>query len=372
MNRSKYQVKNKYQTRRVLSNRSQDVETGRFVVSPNKFQTLSLVTDNYEETFPPLSGSSSKVQKIVSFRDQIFIDAAEVNICLSKMVSDFPLDLSSRNLASWVVKDFEEHVKDASTDSASRVSLEERVYCLKGLSPLQIVEGLKLTFCEDKPVCVVEDRALASDRGQATNLQSKGDLETEAKQGTVSSSDNGEEDENSGIENGTVVVKEVDSEKEDTTGERAGSPPLVGLDKNFENNSGSIEEASFGANDSYDSSVEDDVDSDKGESENEEDSEGANVDEAAEGAMGCDVVPNSEAIEFGQDCDCASKVLASKHQPDGEETNRPCLGHEVKVSDELYKEDFEYESDENITKKCFRDPEALSLKAVDQKMFRTK
>ncbi|KAL6953319.1 hypothetical protein U1Q18_041668, partial [Sarracenia purpurea var. burkii] len=342
MNRSKYQVKNKYQTRRVLSNRSQDVETGRFVVSPNKFQTLSLVTDNYEETFPHLSGSSSKVQKIVSSQDQIFIDAAEVNICLSKMVTDFPLDLSSRNLASWVVKDFEEHVKDASTDSASR------------------------------PVCVVENRALASDRGQATNLQSKGYLETEAKQGTASSSDNGEEDENSGIENGAVVVKEFDSEKEDTTGERAVSPPLVGLDKNFENNSGSIEEASFGANDSYDSSVEDDVDSDKGESENEEDSEGANVDEAAEGALGCDVVPNSEAIEFGQDCDCASKVLASKHQPDGEETNRPCLGHEVKVSDELYKEDFEYESDENITKKCFRDPEALSLKAVDQKMFGTK
>ncbi|KAL6956930.1 hypothetical protein U1Q18_040637 [Sarracenia purpurea var. burkii] len=254
MNRSKYQVKNKYQTRRVLSNRSQDVETGRFVVSPNKFQTLSLVTDNYEETFPHLSGSSSKVQKIVSSQDQIFIDAAEVNISLSNNVSDFPLDLSSRNLASWVVKDFEEHVKDASTDSASRIA-----------------EGLKLTFCEDKPVCVVENRALASDRGQATNLQSKGDLETEAKQGTVSSSDNGEEDENSGIENGTVVVKEVDSEKEDTTGERAVSPPLVGLDKNFENNSGSIEEASFGANDSYDSSVEDDVDSDKGESENEED-----------------------------------------------------------------------------------------------------
>ncbi|KAL6966902.1 hypothetical protein U1Q18_032697 [Sarracenia purpurea var. burkii] len=118
----------KYQTRRVLSNRSQDGETGRFVVSPNRFQTLSFETDNYEETFPPLSGSSSKTQKIVTSKDQIFIDAAEVNTCLLEMVTNFPLDLYSRKLASWVSKDFEEHVKEASSDPVSRASLKERVY----------------------------------------------------------------------------------------------------------------------------------------------------------------------------------------------------------------------------------------------------
>ncbi|KAL6982478.1 hypothetical protein U1Q18_043217 [Sarracenia purpurea var. burkii] len=62
------------------------------------------------------------------------------------MVNDLPLDLRSRNFASAVVKNFEDHVQDASTDLARRVSLEERVYCLIGLSPIQIAEGLKLTF----------------------------------------------------------------------------------------------------------------------------------------------------------------------------------------------------------------------------------
>ncbi|KAL6980787.1 hypothetical protein U1Q18_022426 [Sarracenia purpurea var. burkii] len=62
------------------------------------------------------------------------------------MVNDLPLNLRSRHFGSEVVKSFEEHVKEASFDSARRASLEEHVYCLKGLSLIQIVEGLILTF----------------------------------------------------------------------------------------------------------------------------------------------------------------------------------------------------------------------------------
>ncbi|KAL6994356.1 hypothetical protein U1Q18_012460 [Sarracenia purpurea var. burkii] len=62
------------------------------------------------------------------------------------MANDLPLDRRSRNFASDLVKSFEEHVKEASTDLASRASLEDRVDCLLGLSPIQIAEGLKLNF----------------------------------------------------------------------------------------------------------------------------------------------------------------------------------------------------------------------------------
>ncbi|KAL6962911.1 hypothetical protein U1Q18_037874 [Sarracenia purpurea var. burkii] len=108
----------KYQTKRVLSNRIQDAVTksGKSgIKSSNRFHSLAYPdSDDYEECFPPLSGSSSKTQKLLSSQDQLFIDAAKSLV--------------------------------PSMDLARRVSLEEQVDCLFGLSPIQIAEGLKLTF----------------------------------------------------------------------------------------------------------------------------------------------------------------------------------------------------------------------------------
>ncbi|KAL6989596.1 hypothetical protein U1Q18_015346, partial [Sarracenia purpurea var. burkii] len=146
------EMMNEYQTKRVLSNRTQDAESGKFGgktrASSNRFQTLPFPeTDDYEESFPSLSGSYSKTQKEPSSQDQLFIDAVEVNTSLRKMVNDLPLDSCSRRFGSAAVKSFEEDVKGAPFDSVRRVSLEELIYCLKGLSPFQIAEGLNLTFC---------------------------------------------------------------------------------------------------------------------------------------------------------------------------------------------------------------------------------
>ncbi|KAL6989272.1 hypothetical protein U1Q18_015024 [Sarracenia purpurea var. burkii] len=62
------------------------------------------------------------------------------------MIRDLPLDRRSRRFGSAVVKNFEEDVKGAPFDSVKRVSLEARVRCLKGVSPIEIAEGLNLTF----------------------------------------------------------------------------------------------------------------------------------------------------------------------------------------------------------------------------------
>ncbi|KAL6976869.1 hypothetical protein U1Q18_025654, partial [Sarracenia purpurea var. burkii] len=113
----------------------QGADSGKFRV-PNRFQSLSIEPEDYEKSFPPLSGSSSKSRRFLSSQEQLFIDATEVNTCLLRMANDLPLDLRSRNFASDLVKSFEDHVKEASTDLASRVSLEDRVDCLLGLSPL--------------------------------------------------------------------------------------------------------------------------------------------------------------------------------------------------------------------------------------------
>ncbi|KAL6981116.1 hypothetical protein U1Q18_022746 [Sarracenia purpurea var. burkii] len=62
------------------------------------------------------------------------------------MVNDLPLDRCSNLFGYEVVKSFKEHVKEASFDLARMASLKERIYCLKGMSPIQIAEGLNLTF----------------------------------------------------------------------------------------------------------------------------------------------------------------------------------------------------------------------------------
>ncbi|KAL6996318.1 hypothetical protein U1Q18_006452 [Sarracenia purpurea var. burkii] len=148
---------------------------------PNRFRTLSFEPEDYDKSFPPLSSSSSKSWRFLSSREQLFIDAAEVNTCLFKMANDLPLDLRSRNFASELVKSFEEHVKEASTDLASRASLEDRVDCLIGLSPIQIAEGLKLNF---RPLS--NPRAAVSGvSGQRNVIQ--GEAKSDTKKGIVSS-----------------------------------------------------------------------------------------------------------------------------------------------------------------------------------------
>ncbi|KAL6978063.1 hypothetical protein U1Q18_047982, partial [Sarracenia purpurea var. burkii] len=152
--------------------------------SGSRYHVLSNFSEGFEENFPPLAGA--KAQKLLSFQDQLFIDTAKVNTCLSKMVNDLPLDLRSRNFASAVVKNFEEHVKDASTDLARRVSLEERVDCLFGLSPIQIAEGLKLTL---RPLnrtvgpSVIGQRSVVLDE---VKEKQRSDVRNEAKEKTNS------------------------------------------------------------------------------------------------------------------------------------------------------------------------------------------
>ncbi|KAL6984466.1 hypothetical protein U1Q18_017844 [Sarracenia purpurea var. burkii] len=62
-------MKNNYQTKRVLS-RPQGAGKGKLGVSPNRFQTLSPETDDYEASFPSLSGSYSKSQGHLQARAQ--------------------------------------------------------------------------------------------------------------------------------------------------------------------------------------------------------------------------------------------------------------------------------------------------------------
>ncbi|KAL6997446.1 hypothetical protein U1Q18_007573 [Sarracenia purpurea var. burkii] len=176
-------MKNKLQTNRVPSYRFQGADSGKFRV-PNRFQSLSTEPEDYEKSFPPLSGSSSKSRRFLSSQEQLFIDAAEVNTCLLRMANDLPLDLRSRNFASNLVKIFEEHVKEASTDLESRVSLEDRVDCLLGLSPIQIAEGLKLNF---RPLTSPR-AAVPTSSGQQSVIQSeaKEKTNTDKKRGIVS------------------------------------------------------------------------------------------------------------------------------------------------------------------------------------------
>ncbi|KAL6997419.1 hypothetical protein U1Q18_007545, partial [Sarracenia purpurea var. burkii] len=163
-------MKNKFRTNRVLSYRLQGDDTGKLRV-PHK----STEPEDYEKCFPPLSGSQK----------QLFIDAAEVNNFLLRMANDLPLDLRSRNFASDLVKSFEEHVKEASTDLASRASLEDCVDCLLGLSPIQIAEGLKLNFRPlTKPRAAVP---VASGQRSVTQGETKEKSNSDTKRGIVSS-----------------------------------------------------------------------------------------------------------------------------------------------------------------------------------------
>ncbi|KAL6992298.1 hypothetical protein U1Q18_010406 [Sarracenia purpurea var. burkii] len=137
---------NKNQTKRVLL--AVEKKTGKFGDKTRVLHSkFSPETDDYKKSFPSLSGSDPKTQKKPNTLDYLFLDAAEAKISLLTMIRDLPLDRRSRRIGSAVVKNFEEDVKGAPFDSVKRASLKARVSCLKGVSPIEIAEGLNLTFC---------------------------------------------------------------------------------------------------------------------------------------------------------------------------------------------------------------------------------
>ncbi|KAL6980977.1 hypothetical protein U1Q18_022613, partial [Sarracenia purpurea var. burkii] len=145
---------NKYQTKRVLSNKFQAAVTksGNSGEKSRSNRFHSLITpdaDDYEVCFPSLSSSNPKIQKEIRSPD-LFFDVDDVKITLLKMIRDLSLDRRSRSTIFAVVKDLEDEVNIAQgvpNDPARLASLEARINRLKRLTPNQLVKELNLKFC---------------------------------------------------------------------------------------------------------------------------------------------------------------------------------------------------------------------------------
>ncbi|KAL6953351.1 hypothetical protein U1Q18_040898 [Sarracenia purpurea var. burkii] len=146
-------MKNNYQTKRVQS-RPQGAGKGEFGVSPNRFQTLSPETDDYEVSFPSLSGSyQAKAQRSCS---KLVEDALSIRENLRKLIRDESMDKDFVTLLRTESKSFTAELlrfdKDPDPFSPSKMaSLEARIRSLKGLSPVKAEDRVGTTKEESSP-----------------------------------------------------------------------------------------------------------------------------------------------------------------------------------------------------------------------------
>ncbi|KAL6962854.1 hypothetical protein U1Q18_037815 [Sarracenia purpurea var. burkii] len=146
-------MKNNYQTKRVQS-RPQGAGKGKFGVSPNRFQTLSPETDDYEVSFPSLSGSyQAKAQRSCS---KLVEDALSIRENLRKLIRDESMDKDFVTLLRTESKSFTAELlrfdKDPDPFSPSKMaSLEARIRSLKGLSPVKAEDRVGTTKEESSP-----------------------------------------------------------------------------------------------------------------------------------------------------------------------------------------------------------------------------